>query len=105
MKGLELAKAYYDAFGAPMLREQFPEWEGRLAAGLIGSGSECFGFDDDVSQDHDFEAGFCLFIPGEDEMDRQTAFRLERAYARLPAEFEGFRKSRINPVGGSRLAV
>ncbi len=105
MKGLELARAYYEAFGAKMLHEQFPEWENRLAAGLIGSGSECFGFDDEISQDHDFEAGFCLFIPGEEEMDRQTAFRLERAYAHLPAEFEGFRRSRIDPVGGSRHGV
>ena len=105
MNGLELAKSYYEMFGAPMLHEQFPEWEDRVAAGLIGSGSECFGFDDAISQDHDFEAGFCLFIPGESEMDRQTAFRLERAYAKLPKEFMGFSKSPIDPVGGSRHGV
>ena len=105
MNGLELSRAYWEAFGTPMLAEQFPEWEGRIAAGLVGSGSDCFGYDDAVSQDHDFEPGFCLFIPGEDVMDRQTAFRLERAYAKLPKEFRGFSRSRIDPVGGSRHGV
>ncbi len=102
MQGLELARAYYEEYGAPMLHEQFPEWEGLIAVGLCGSGSECLGYDDEVSQDHDFEAGFCLFLPGEDVIDRQTAFRLERAYAKLPKEFRGFKKSLLSPAGGSR---
>ncbi len=105
MQGLELARKYYEEFGAPMLHEQFPEWERFIAAGLCGSGSECFGCDDEVSQDHDFEAGFCLFLPGEDVIDRQTAFRLERAYAKLPKEFLGFKKSLLSPAGGSRHGV
>lgn len=105
MKGLEISRKYFEEYGLPMLREQFPAWADRVAAGLIGSGSECFGFDDEVSRDHDFEAGFCLFIPGEEEMDRQTAFRLERAYAKLPGEFMGLRKSRLSPVGGNRHGV
>ncbi len=105
MKGLELAERYYLAHGAPMLREQFPEIEGKVAAGLTGSGSECYGFDDAVSADHDFEPGFCLFLPGEDEIDRRTAFQLERAYAKLPAVFEGFSRQKMAPAGGSRHGV
>ena len=105
MQGLEQAKAYYEEYGAPMLHEQFPELEGLIAAGLCGSGSECLGYDDEVSQDHDFEAGFCLFLPGEDVIDRQTAFRLERAYAKLPKEFRGFKKSLLSPAGGNRHGV
>ena len=65
MTGLELAQAYWEAYGAPMIREQFPEYEEIAAAALTGAGSECYGFDDEVSRDHDFEPGFCLFIPGE----------------------------------------
>ena len=86
MKGLELAEKYYETFGAPMIREQFPEIGGLIAAGLTGSGSECYGYDDDVSGDHDFEPGFCLFLPGEEKIDRRTAFQLERAYAKLRKE-------------------
>jgi hypothetical protein len=105
MKGIELARAYWETYGIPMIREQFPAYEGIIAAALTGSGSECYGFDDEVSRDHDFEPGFCLFIPGEEIVDRRTAFQLERAYAKLPAEFEGFRRQKMNPVGGHRHGV
>ena len=65
MNGLELSRAFYEQYGAPMLHEQFPDQEGSIAVGLIGSGSECLGFDDEVSRDHDFEPGFCLLLPDE----------------------------------------
>ena len=105
MKGLEIARAYYEEYGEPMLREKFPELMPLIAAGLTGSGSECWGFDDEISRDHDFEPGFCLFLPGEDIVDRRTAFALERAYAALPKEFMGLRRSLVSPVGGARHGV
>ena len=105
MNGLELSKGFYEQYGAPLLHEQFPEQEGLIAVGLLGSGSECLGFDDEVSRDHDFEPGFCLLLPGEDEIDRRTAFLLERAYAKLPKEFMGLKRSALLPVGGARHGV
>ena len=102
MTGLELARAYWETYGVPMIHDQFPEYEEIVAAALTGSGSECYGFDDEVSRDHDFEPGFCLFIPEEEIVDRRTAFQMERAYAKLPAEFEGFRRQKLQPVGGQR---
>ncbi len=104
MQGLELSRRFYEECGVPMLR-QFPQLDGLLAVGLCGSGSECFGFDDDVSRDHDFEPGFCIFLPGEDIVDRKTAFQLERAYAKLPREFMGVPRALVQPVGGSRHGV
>ena len=105
MNGLELSRAFYEQYGAPMLHEQFPEVEKLVAVGLVGSGSECLGFDDLVSQDHDFEPGFCLLLPDEGTVDRRAAFLLERAYAKLPREFMGFRRSTVAPVGGARHGV
>ena len=105
MKGLELAREYYESFGRDMIHAQFPDLEGILAVGLAGSGSECFGFDDDISRDHDFEPGFCIFIPDEDQVDERTEFRLQRAYAHLPKEFLGFRRGYLSPVGGNRHGV
>ena len=105
MKGLEIARAYYGAYGAPMLRERFPQLLPHVAAGLLGSGSECFGYDDDVSRDHDFEPGFMLLLPGEEVVSRRDAFLLERAYAALPREFMGLRRGLLQPVGGPRRGV
>ena len=105
LKGLEISKAFYDEYGKPMLEERFPELVPYLAAGLIGSGSECYGYDDEVSRDHDFEPGFCIFLPGEEVVDRKAAFALERAYAGLPREFMGLRRALVSPVGGARHGV
>lgn len=105
MNGLELSRAYFETYGLPMLQRDFPDVLPYLAAGLFGSGSECFGFDDAVSTDHDFEPGFLLLLPGEDVVDRRTAFLLERAYAKLPKEFMGVRRAALSPVGGARKGV
>ena len=83
MKGLEEAKALYEARGAEMIHTQFPELEGRIAVGLAGHGSECFGFDDELSRDHDFEPGFCLWLTDEDDLAFGT--RLSHAYRELVA--------------------
>ena len=105
MKGLEISKAFYYDYGKPLLEKRFPELVPYLAAGLIGSGSECYGYDDEVSRDHDFEPGFCIFLPGEEVVDRKAAFALERAYAGLPREFMGLRRALVSPVGGARHGV
>lgn len=105
MQGLEIARGFYKEYGEPMLREQFPGLLPLIAAGLCGSGSECFGFDDEVSRDHDFEPGFCIFLPSEEIVDRKTAFQLERAYARLPKEYAGVKRGTLAPVGGPRRGV
>ncbi len=103
MQGLEISKEFYMQYGKPMLEEQFADIKDRIAVGLVGEGSECMGFDDELSRDHDFDAGFCLFITEEDE--RRFGFRLERAYAKLPKEFMGLRRSSVSPVGGNRHGV
>ena len=105
MKGLQLARDYFEEFGLPMLKEEFPEVLPYLAAGMCGSGSQCLGYDDDISSDHDYGPGFIIFLPGEDIVSRRTAFLLERAYARLPREYQGYRTSLLSPVGGSRCGV
>ena len=105
MNGLELSKLYYETYGKPMLKEQFPHLLPYLAAGMCGAGSECFGFDDEVSRDHDFEPGFQIFLPGEDVVDRRDAFLLERAYAKLPKEFMGVKRPLMAPAGGARHGV
>ena len=66
MKGLAMARQLYEETVRPALAEEFPEQEGRIAVGLAGPGSECFGFDDEISQDHDFVPRLCLWLTAED---------------------------------------
>lgn len=105
MTGLELSKKYYEEYGRPKLEAEFADILDLLAIGFVGSGSDRFGFDDEISQDHDFEPGFCIFIPGEEKIDSRTEFKLERAYAKLPKEFMGFSRQMMSPVGGNRNGV
>ena len=105
MNGLELSHGFYETYGKPMLERDFADVLPFLAVGFTGSGSEHYGFDDEVSRDHDFEPGFCIFLPGEDLVDRRKAFLLERAYAKLPKEYCGVKRQPLSPVGGSRHGV
>lgn len=105
MRGLELSEKYYNEYGLPMLENQFSDILPYIAIGLVGSGSECFGYDDEISTDHDFEPGFCIFLPEESVIDRRKEFLLERAYSKLPKEYMGFKRNVISPVGGNRHGV
>ena len=105
MKGIELSRELFEEYGKPMLENEFSEMLPLLCVGLFGSGSECFGFDDEISTDHDFEPSFCIFLPDEETLDRRTAFLLERAYAKLPKEFKGYKRNMLAPVGGARRGV
>lgn len=105
MKGIEISKAYFEEYGQPMLEKDFHDVLPYLCVGMVGSGSDCYGFDDEISRDHDFEPGFCIFIPDEEIIDRRTEFLLERAYAKLTKEFMGLKRSLVSPVGGKRNGV
>ena len=69
-----------------MLLDRFPEFESRIAVGLVGRGSQCFGFDDEISRDHDFGKGFCLFLTDAD--DAEIGVALSRAYRELTGKDE-----------------
>lgn len=105
MNGLELARGFYEEYGRPMLENEFSDILQYIAVGVVGSGSDRYGFDDEISCDHDFEPGFCIFLPDENTVDRRRAFQLERAYAKLPKEFCGVKRQPISPVGGNRNGV
>ena len=84
MRGLDEARLFYEERGRGMLRTQFAAYEDRIAVGLAGRGSQCFGFDDALSRDHDFEQGFCLWLTDGDDLKIGVA--LARAYRALGAE-------------------
>ena len=97
MSGMGLAEAYFNEYGKRMIREQFPEYEQYIAAGLVGEGSECFGFDDELSESHDFGPGFCIWLP--DDLYSRIGAEMQEAYDDLPKTFRN--KFRTETLEGS----
>ena len=82
--GLKISEVFFEEYGLPMLENQFPEYIDNIAAGLVGQTSECFGYDDYISRDHDYAPGFCLWLP--EELKKEIGDELQRAYDALPVE-------------------
>ena len=99
MKGLEAARRLYAEKGAAIIHEHFPEYEGRIAVGLAGSGSQCLGFDDEISRDHDFEPGFCLWLTDADDA------RIGIELARKMRDLFGSRVSQASALGTAGVGV
>lgn len=94
--GMQLAKLYWQTYGKPLLDQpKFAKYKNRIAAGLVGHGSECYGFDDEISRDHDFGPGFCLWLTDEDYAE--IGEDLQAAYNDLPQEFYGFGSRKETP--------
>ncbi|MDE7250334.1 MAG: DUF4125 domain-containing protein, partial [Lachnospiraceae bacterium] len=85
VNGMELCEAFYREYGIPMIRENFPQYEKMIAVGLVGEGSECFGYDDEVSRDHDFGPGFCMWLT--DQVYDEIGEKLQEAYEQLPSTY------------------
>lgn len=103
MNGLELSERYYEAHGATMLRERFADYSERIAVGLVGDGSECFGFDDEISRDHDWGPGFCVWLAPQDY--ERIAGNLREAIAKLPKIFSGYGPRSESAWGNGRIGV
>ncbi|CCK78671.1 MULTISPECIES: DUF4037 domain-containing protein [Desulfobacula] len=88
MKGLELCHKYFNAYGEQMINKKFYSYRNKIAVGMVGEGSECLGFDDPISRDHDWGPGFCLWL-GDADFD-EIGSRLQEAYEQLPRIFMGF---------------
>lgn len=104
MKGLELSQCFFEEIAVPLFEKDFPELLDTAAFGLVGEGSECFGFDDGLSRDHDFGAGFCIWLPRSEWETRLAC--AERLIERLPVlyrdypvrMFKNLRMGRLGPL-------
>ena len=101
MKGIELARAYFNEQCLPRLRREVPGAMPCLAAGLVGEGSDAFGYDDFISRDHDWGPGFCLWLPEKKMADYGDKIR--DVLDSLPDEFGGFYTRKLN--GDPRLGL
>ena len=103
MKGLELSQRFFESHGLPLLQQEFGRYADRIAVGLVGDGSDCFGFDDHLSRDHDWGPGFCVWLL-HDDYDA-IARPLQEAIDRLPKTFAGYGPRRVSQGGTGRVGV
>jgi tetratricopeptide (TPR) repeat protein len=90
LSGLELCRKYYEEYGKNMISDKFKDYEEKIAVGLVGKGSDCFGFDDKESRDHDFGPRFCMWVT-RDTYDK-IGDKLQDEYDKLPSEYFGIKR-------------
>ena len=90
MKGLDISRQYFAAYKSTLFDGLPREITDCIAIGLVGAGSECLGFDDELSCDHDFGPGFCIWLPANTYEIWKDEF-IHR-YAALPSTFKGMRR-------------
>lgn len=101
-RGLAISEQYYEEYGRSAIDRvlsRFPQV--KIAAGLVGEGSQCLGFDDELSRDHDFAPGFCIWLSEEDFQVAGPA--LQQACDSLPSCYRGLRRD--NVIAANRLGV
>lgn len=103
MKGLELSKEYFWEMGYPKFKEKLGEIADRAAYGLVGEGSECFGFDDEFSRDHDWGPSFCVWLNDGDF--EKYARDFNKIYMGLPGDFKNYPCRNVSAQGGGRVGV
>lgn len=100
---LEVSELYWKNIGQPAIDQAFPQYRDRIAFGLAGEGSECWGFDDKISMDHDYGPSFCMWLTHDDYV--LFGENLQKVYDRLPGEFMGYPKRAVQPMAGKRVGA
>ncbi|WP_414697199.1 DUF4037 domain-containing protein [Peptacetobacter sp. AB845] len=68
LTGLERAEIV-TKYTSEFIKVKYPDLYSRICLALVGVGSECLGFDDEISEDHDFSSRCQLFL---DDSDYKT---------------------------------
>ena len=110
IKGLELSERFYAEALKPMLSERVPALCDKWAAGLVGHGSECYGYDDAISADHDYGADVCIWLTREDYEAYADAVRAVyedacNAWAQAAQERYGAAPRKQTAQGAGRVGV
>lgn len=101
MNGLTLSREYYNEVGKDAFAHAFPTLVSRAAFGLAGEGSECFGFDDEHSRDHDWGPSFCIWLCESDYLEYGA--KVQEWYRSLPGELEGYPARQENALSAGRV--
>lgn len=103
MRVLDICRSFYETEAKGIIEAKFLDYVNRIAVGLVGAGSECFGYEDEQSMDHDLFVGFQLFLTKEDA--DSIGFALSTLYDRLPREYMGLAAEHRSRMGDGKHGV
>lgn len=86
MNGLLLSEKYYNEVLKDYIKKEFKDL--KIAVGLMGYGSECYGYDDNISRDHDFQVMPVILLSNEDY--KIYGEKLKKHLSKLPKTYMGF---------------
>lgn len=105
VNGMGLARLFWETHRAELFAGELEPYAARAAAGLVGEGSECWGYDDEISRDHDWGPGCCIWLTRDDHA--AVGAELQRRYDEVAARpLAGFPpRPPANPGAGKRVGV
>lgn len=86
MSHLDICREFYEKYGKPMIQEHFSSYQNKIAVGMVGEGSDCFGFEDEISKDHDYGIGFCMWVT--EETYKEIGTKLQEQYECIVKAYE-----------------
>ena len=103
IKGLELSKRYFYDIVLPEFKKSLKDILPLCAFGLVGEGSECYGYDDKLSQDHDFGPSVCIWLRKDDYLKYKN--KINEVLKILPKTYLGFQELKESEWGYNRRGL
>ena len=103
IKGLELSKKYFYDLVLPEFEKNLNDVLPLCAFGLVGEGSECYGYDDKISQDHDFGPSVCIWLRKDDYLKYKD--KINEVLKVLPKTYLGFQELKESEWGSDRRGL
>ena len=103
IKGLELSKRYFYDIVLPEFEKTLFDILPLCAFGLVGEGSECYGYDDELSKDHDFGPSLCIWLRKDDYLKYKD--RINEVLKNLSKTYLGFQELKESEWGYNRRGL
>ena len=103
IKGLELSKRYFYNIVLPEFEKNLKDILPLCAFGLVGEGSECYGYDDELSQDHDFGPSVCIWLRKDGYLKYKD--RINEILEILPKTYLDFQELKESEWGYNRRGL
>ena len=103
IKGLELSKRYFYDIVLLEFKKTLFDILPLCAFGLVGEGSECYGYDDELSKDHDFGPSVCIWLRKDDYLKYKD--RINEVLKNLPKTYLGFQELKESEWGYNRRGL